>query len=101
MDVNNNFIEIMYSSEPETWSSFDESNAPLKEVFFYIRQEHTLICKTCARFHLLFSFKNWRLFDSTVTQAVRDIGQRYHRYMPKQARNKANIMHIGEQDMMS
>ena len=35
MDVNNNFIEIMYSSEPETWSAFDESNAPLKEGFLH------------------------------------------------------------------
>ena len=34
MDVNNNFMEILYSSEPETWSSFDESNAPLQEGFF-------------------------------------------------------------------
>ena len=40
-----------------------------------------LISKIYTFFRLLFSFKNRKLFDTTVAQAVCDIGQRYHRYI--------------------
>ena len=41
------------------------------------------------------------MFDITVTQAVRDIGQRYHRCIPNHARNKANTMHVVVEQNMS
>ena len=43
----------------------------------------------------------WQTETLDSTQAMRDIGQRYHRYMTEHVQDKANIMHVVEQDIMS
>ena len=76
-------------------SSLDESNATTIQGFY-------MTAGPWINLHTMYMFSvvvYYRKFDTTVTQAVRGIGQRYHRYKQKNARNKANTMHKVEKDM--